>query len=127
MLSQEPDAFLAIFYFDKNETIVTGRVSNRNQKGLARFISCNPSDSGLVAIGGDYTFKLMNKTEKGFTLIGNIKPENIIITSLVWLTPDIVVVGTSTTELFFIEGGEAKMLVRAKEVDIIDLESEPEQ
>lgn len=53
ILSKEPDAFLTIFYFDKSETIIMGRVSNGNQKGLtADVIACNLGDSGLVAVGG---------------------------------------------------------------------------
>lgn len=54
VLSKEPDAFLTIFYFDKSETIIVGRVSNGNQKGLtAAYLACNLSDTGLVAIGGN--------------------------------------------------------------------------
>lgn len=53
VLSKEPDAFLTIFYFDKSETVVVGRVSNSSQKTLnAKYISCNLSDNGLVAVGG---------------------------------------------------------------------------
>lgn len=53
ILSKEPDAFLTIFYFDKSETIIVGRVSNGNQTGLtADVIACNLSDTGLVAVAG---------------------------------------------------------------------------
>lgn len=53
VLSEEPDAFLTIFFFDKSETIICGRVSNGNQKGLiANYLACNLNDTGLVAIGG---------------------------------------------------------------------------
>lgn len=53
VLSKEPDAFLTIFFFDKAETIVMGRASNSNHKNLTSLhISCNLSDTGLVAVGG---------------------------------------------------------------------------
>lgn len=53
VLSKEPNAFLTIFYFDKSETIIVGRVSNGNQPGLtADMIACNLSDTGLVAVAG---------------------------------------------------------------------------
>lgn len=53
VLSAEPDAFLIIFYFDKADTIIVGRVSNGNQIGLsADVIACNLSDSGLVGVAG---------------------------------------------------------------------------
>lgn len=55
ILSKEPDAFLTIFYFDKSETIIVGRVSNGNQPGLtADVIACNLSDTGLVAVAGEF-------------------------------------------------------------------------
>lgn len=58
VLSEEPDAFLTIFYFDKSETIICGRVSNGNQKGLtANYLSCNLNDTGLVAVGGTYKYE----------------------------------------------------------------------
>lgn len=54
ILSMEEDAFLTIFYFDKSETVICGRVSNGNQKGLtANYLACNLNDTGLVAIGGN--------------------------------------------------------------------------
>lgn len=54
VLSREPDAFLTVFYFDKAETVISGRVSVGNQKNmLARYISCNLSDTGLVAVCGN--------------------------------------------------------------------------
>lgn len=53
ILTKEPNAFLVIFYFDKSETIIVGRVSNGNQPGLtADVIACNISDTGLVAVAG---------------------------------------------------------------------------
>lgn len=122
VLSQEPDAFLIIFYFDKSETIVVGRVSNSSQKALsAKYISCNLSDNGLVAVGGDYTFKLMSRQEKGFSLIGTTSAENRIFTSLVWLTAEILLIGTAANQLFFVEGGDPKMNVNAETTNIIDL------
>lgn len=57
ILSKEPDAFLTIFYFDKSETIIVGRVSNGNQTGLtADVIACNPIDTGLVAVAGKFHY-----------------------------------------------------------------------
>lgn len=59
ILSKEPDAFLTIFYFDKSETIIVGRVSNGNQTGLtADLIACNPIDTGLVAVAGNLQYRL---------------------------------------------------------------------
>lgn len=120
-ISKEPDSFVTIFYFDKNETILTGRVSNRNQKGLAKVLAANPNDSGLVAIGGDYTLKIMNKTEKGFALLQAIRTENILVTTVGWLSGDILVAGTSDGYLLIAENGEPKVRLVAEDVETIDL------
>lgn len=54
VLSKEPDAFMTIFFFDKAETVVMGRVSNSGQKSLSAIhLSCNLSDNGLIAVGGE--------------------------------------------------------------------------
>lgn len=53
VLSKDPEAFLIIFFFDKADTIVCGRVSMGNNKQvIAKYMSCNLSDTGLVVIGG---------------------------------------------------------------------------
>lgn len=55
VLSKEPDAFLSIFYFDKSETIVVGRVSSGTKKLLtAKYLTCNLNDNGLVAVAGKW-------------------------------------------------------------------------
>lgn len=147
VLSKEPDAFLTIFYFDKSETIIVGRVSNGNQPGLTTdVLACNSNDTGLVAVGGmfsvalfcigcidsiefglcfligQYTFKLMSRQDKSFGMIGTMSGEHKVITSLVWLTAEILVAGTSANQLLFIEGGDPKQNFVASTVHFIDLE-----
>lgn len=43
------------------------------------------------------------------------------ISSVMWLTPDILVAGTSKNELLFIEGGDLKMTYPAELIEVIDL------
>lgn len=128
VLSNEPDAFLTIFFFDKSETVICGRVSNGNQKGLvANYLSCNLNDTGLVAIGGDYTFKLMSRQDKSFGTIGTMTGDHKIITSMIWLTGEILVAGTSNNQLQFVEGGDPKINYEATTVMFIDLEKARER
>lgn len=122
VLSKEPDAFMTIFFFDKAETIVMGRVSNSGQKTLSAIhLACNLSDTGLIAVGGNYTLKLMSRQEKGFSVIGTITGENKIVTSLMWLMPDILIVGTAEGHLHIIEGGDPKFIYEADTIVVIDL------
>ncbi|XP_055598286.1 cilia- and flagella-associated protein 57-like [Uranotaenia lowii] len=121
VLSVEPDAFLSIFSFDKNESLIIGRASNSSQQGQATYLACNPSDSTIVAVGGYYMLKIMNKTDKGFGQIGSIKGDNLLVTSIAWLTSDALAAGTAETELIIVESGELKLKLRADEVENIDL------
>lgn len=63
----------------------------------------------------------MNKTEKGMVLLNQIKTEHIIVTSLTWLTADIIIAGTSTGELLIVEASEVKAKISATDVDEIDI------
>lgn len=122
VLTKEPDSYLILIYFDKAQSLIMGRVSHStHQLSVARTISCSLIDSGLVAIGGDYTFKLLNKTEKGFAPMGTIKGDGIAITSLAWLTNDILIAGTNETELFIVDNGDLKLIFNALDVTLIDL------
>lgn len=126
ILSKEPDAFLSIFALDKDDSVFMGRASNSAQPGRARFIDCNPGDTAITAVGGEYLLKLMNKTEKGFGQIGTVKGDNIVVTSIAWLSQDILVAGTNESEILFIEGGDPKAKYSAIDTDHIDLTKIPE-
>lgn len=52
--------------------------------------------------------------------------EHKIITSLVWLTAEILVAGTSADQLLFIEGGDPKQNFTASTVQMLDLEKAKE-
>ncbi|XP_058450791.1 cilia- and flagella-associated protein 57 [Malaya genurostris] len=126
VLSVEPDAFLSIFSFDKNESLIIGRASNSSQRGQANYLSCNPSDATIVAVGGFYMLKIMNKTDKGFGQIGSVKGDNLLVTSIAWLTSDSLAAGTAETELIIVESGELKLKLRADDVEKIDLSADVE-
>ncbi|GAB0089612.1 cilia- and flagella-associated protein 57 [Sergentomyia squamirostris] len=122
ILSREPDSQLILMFFDKNESTVIGRVSHStHQLGVARYISCNLSDNGMVAIGGDFVFKILNKTEKGFAPVGTIKGDGVVITSLAWISGEILLAGTSEGDLLLIENGDLKIIFDATEVTCLDL------
>ena len=126
ILSREPDAFITIYTFDKNDTMVTGRASNKSYPGRATLLQCNPGDISIVTVGGENMLKIMNKTEKGFGQLGTIKGENIIVTSLTWLTAEIIIAGSKDMELYFVEGGELKGKYNTMDLDVIDLGQTPD-
>lgn len=122
ILTKEPDSYILLVLFDNNQTLIMGRVSHStHQLTVARCLSCSRVDPGLIAIGGDYTFKLLNKTEKGFAPIGSIKGDGVIITSLAWLTNDAMIAGTEESDLFIVESGDLKLIYNAHQVVLLDL------
>lgn len=68
----------------------------------------------------------MSRQDKSFGTIGTMTGEHKIITSLVWLTAEILVAGTSANQLLFIEGGDPKHNFRSDSVQLIDLEKAKE-
>lgn len=123
---EELDAYICIYTFDKNDTLVTGRASNRNLQGRATLLSCNPGDVSIIAVGGENMLKIMNKTEKGFGQLGTIKGEHIVVTSLAWLSAEIIVAGSAEMELYFVEGGDLKAKYKALELEMFDLSIQAE-
>lgn len=121
VLSREPDAFISIYTFDKNDTVITGRASNKNYPGRATLLVCNPSDTSIVAVGGENMLKIMNKTEKGFGQLGTVKGEDVVVTALTWLTAEVIVAGSSNMELYFVEGGDLKAKFSVIDLEVIEL------
>lgn len=68
----------------------------------------------------------MSRQDKSFGMIGTMSGEHKIITSLVWLTAEILVAGTSADQLLFIEGGDPKQNFIASTVAFLDLEKAKE-
>lgn len=69
----------------------------------------------------------MSRQDKGFTCQGTMTGDNRFITSVMWLTPDIVVAGTSLNELLFVEGGDLKLAYPAELIEVIDLSKSKEE
>lgn len=68
----------------------------------------------------------MSRQDKSFGVIGTMTGEHKVVTSLVWLTAEILVAGTSADQLLFIEGGDPKQNFVASTVHALDLEKAKE-
>lgn len=98
---------------------------------VSSFILCFEGSSLWLIMShfkqGDYTFKIMSRQEKAFTIIGSITGENRVVTSLIWLTAEILVAGLASNELYFVEGGDPKLNFNAETTEIIDLSKSKEE
>lgn len=68
----------------------------------------------------------MSRQDKSFGTIGTMTGEHKIVTSMIWLTAEILVAGTSANQLLFIEGGDPKYNFEANKVLSIDMEKAKE-
>lgn len=69
----------------------------------------------------------MSRQDKSFGIIGTMTGEHKIVTSLVWITAEILIAGTSADQLLIIENGDPKQFYKASEVALIDLEKAKEK
>lgn len=63
----------------------------------------------------------MSRQDKSFTVIGSINGEHKIVTSLAWISGDLLIVGTSVGKLLLVEGGDQKAIYCAFTTDEIEL------
>ncbi|XP_016840844.1 cilia- and flagella-associated protein 57 [Nasonia vitripennis] len=96
-----------------------GNLQNPNTK--VNLISCNPGDTGIIALGGKFAFKFLTVSETMWRPYGFSKAENLIITSLAWLNTDRLLAGTSDGRILFLENGDLKNIFKMTEVTLINL------
>lgn len=69
----------------------------------------------------------MSRQEKTFSCIGTMTGDKRKFTSIIWLTPDVLVAGTSDNQLVFVEGGDLKVVYPAELMETIDLGKSKEE
>lgn len=121
VLSKEPDVFIVIYTFGRNKT-VTGQVVISNEATHATLLLCNPRDN-ILAIGGEKMLEFMTLK---CSPLGTNKGSNIKVTSIAWLTPEILIAGTADMDIFFVEGGELKVKYDTRDLEEFDLELTPD-
>lgn len=120
LLTKPPNEMIFLLVLDKTSTVFEGRATVMGSKGIAECIAGNPNDCGFLAVGGDRTLLLMSKSERGFNIISNVKV-NYHITSMAFLSMDILLVGTDNDMLILVEGGEQKLAQKASVAEAVDL------
>lgn len=93
----------------------------QNPGAMIDLIACNPSDTGIIALGGKFAFKFLTVSETLWRPYGFSKADNLIITSLAWLNNDRLLAGTSDGRILFLENGDLKNIFKMSEVTFINL------
>ncbi|BFG04282.1 cilia- and flagella-associated protein 57 [Drosophila madeirensis] len=120
LLTRPPEEHLIMLVLDKTSTVIEGRATVLGSHSGAECIAGNPSDCSFLAVGGDRTLLLMSKSERGFTISNNLKVA-YRVTSMAFLSLDLLMVGTANDQLILVENGEQKLAQKASEAETVDL------
>ncbi|ALC42004.1 CG4329 [Drosophila busckii] len=120
IVTKPPVEMLFMLVLDKTSTIIEGRATLPGSKGGAECIAGNPNDCSFLAVGGDRTLLLLSKSERGFSLSNNIKV-TYRVTSMAFLSMDLLMVGTENDQLILVENGEVKLSQKASVAETVDL------
>ncbi|KAH8348773.1 hypothetical protein KR084_010987, partial [Drosophila pseudotakahashii] len=120
LITRPPEETLIMLVLDKTSTVIEGRATIPGSHGGAECIAGNPNDCSFLAVGGERTLLLMSKSERGFSISNNLKVK-YRVTSMAFLSLDLLMVGTSDDQLILVENGEQKLAQKASDADTVDL------
>ncbi|KAK0157898.1 hypothetical protein PV328_011585 [Microctonus aethiopoides] len=117
----EPDQTMIYYLWEKGKVESSIKLINQqNHAAIINLIACNPNDVGIISIAGDYYFKLLTVSETIWRPYGFSKAENLLISSIVWLTTDRLLAGTRDGRILIIENGDLKSIYNISEITMIN-------
>ncbi|KAK2582891.1 hypothetical protein KPH14_008965 [Odynerus spinipes] len=112
----EPDQTMLFYNWERGKVESSLKIGNpQDPSAIANILSCNPSDVGVMAIGGLHTFKFLTLTDTVWRPYGFSKAENILICSMAWLNPDRLLAGTKDGRILYMENGDLKNIYKMNE------------
>ncbi|XP_053985715.1 cilia- and flagella-associated protein 57 [Hylaeus volcanicus] len=104
-----PDQTMLYYSWEKGKMESVYKVSSsQNPLAVTELLACNPSDAGVVAIGGPHTFKFLTLSDTVWRPYGFSKADNILVCSMTWLNSDRLLLGTKDGRILYLENGDLK-------------------
>ncbi|XP_043255440.1 cilia- and flagella-associated protein 57 [Colletes gigas] len=104
-----PDQTMLYYNWEKGKVESSLKVGiPQNPLAVVELLACNPSDIGIVAIGGPQIFKFLTLSETVWRPYGFSKADNILICSMTWLNSDRLLLGTKDGRILYLENGDLK-------------------
>ena len=113
---------MLVYAWEKGKVESSIKVGNsQNPHSSVKHISCNPGDSGVIALGGPYIFKFLTVSETVWRPYGFAKADNLLISSLTWLNTDRLLAGTRDGRILYLDNGDLKNIYKMSETNFMNL------
>ncbi|XP_031833358.1 testes of unusual size [Nomia melanderi] len=120
----EPDQKMLYYNWERGKLeskIKVGTQQTPPNSATVELLACNPSDVGVVAVGGSRVFKLLSLSETVWRPYGFSKADNILACSMCWLNSDRLLLGTKDGRILYLENGDLKNIYKASETASMNL------
>ncbi|XP_043499423.1 cilia- and flagella-associated protein 57-like [Polistes fuscatus] len=118
----EPDQMMLFYNWERGKVESSLKVGNpQDASAIVNIIACNPSDAGVMAVGGPHIFKFLTLSDTVWRPYGFSKAENILICSMTWLNSDRLLAGTKDGRILYMENGDLKNIYQMSETTSMHL------
>ncbi|CAK9808395.1 Cilia- and flagella-associated protein 57 [Anthophora plagiata] len=117
----EPDQTMLFYNWEKGKIESSIKVGSQNPLAIVDVLACNPSDVGVVALGGPHTFKFLTLSDTVWRPYGFSKADNILTCSMTWLNADRLLVGTQDGAILYLENGDLKNIYKMNDTMFMNL------
>lgn len=108
-----PDQTMLFYNWEKGKVESSLKVgTSQNSLAVVELLACNPSDIGVVAVGGPHTFKFLTLSDIIWRPYGFSKADNILACSMTWLNSDRLLLGTKDGKILYLENGDLKNIYK---------------
>ncbi|OAD56123.1 WD repeat-containing protein 65 [Eufriesea mexicana] len=109
----EPDQTMLFYNWEKGKVESSLKVGTpQNPLAIVEVLVCNPSDVGILALGGLHTFKFLTLSDTVWRPYGFSKADNILTCSMTWLSSDRLLLGTKDGRILYLENGDLKNIYK---------------
>ncbi|KOX70977.1 WD repeat-containing protein 65 [Melipona quadrifasciata] len=118
----EPDQTMLFYNWEKGKVESSIKVGiPQNPSAIVEVLACNPSDAGVLALGGLYTFKFLTLSDTIWRPYGFSKADNILTCSMTWLNSDRLLLGTKDGKILYLENGDLKNIYKMTDTVFMNL------
>lgn len=89
-------------------------------------LACNPNDANSVVAVGTNVFRILACSDYNWKQYGYNKADQLILTTVAWISQDRVLTGTKNGTLLLIESGDLKAIFNVNDLPVMQLKVKDE-